>query len=139
MSIDDLRVATYENTPTFGVLDGYSTPCKALRIHDGDTLWIAFRTAHTILNKIKIRMDGYDSAELHSTTETNLAKNATETLQKLIDQAGDKLSVKFLHVDKYGRTLAQLFDDNRHVCLNTEMVQLGMGVVYSGGKKPILH
>lgn len=127
---------TYENTPTFGLLTGYRAPCKSLRIYDGDTLWIAFERESKVY-KIKIRMAGYDSAELHSLTEKDLAQRATETLKFLIDRAGEGLSVEFLDPDKYGRALARLHDNN--ICINDEMIALGMGVVYDGGKKPLDH
>ena len=134
-----MQNCTFENTPTFGILNGYRTFCKVLRIHDGDTLWIAFCNADQICYKIKIRMAGYDSAEIHSSTEKSLAQQATETLEKLIHDAGADLMVEFLNPDKYGRTLARLFTKNGLVCLNEQMISLKMGVQYDGGTKPISH
>jgi endonuclease YncB( thermonuclease family) len=126
-----LRNATYTDTPLYS-LKGLKTKCKPLKVYDGDTLWIAFILDQKLL-KTKIRMIGYDSAEMHSKGSEQLQKanEAKEYLEKLL--GNDLVDVEFLEDDKYGRPLAKLYVNQS--CINDQMIQSELGKPYDGGKK----
>lgn len=128
---EQLRNATFVDTPLYS-LKGLRTKCKPLKIYDGDTLWIAFVLDKKIL-KTKIRMIGYDSAEIHSKQPEQLQKaiEAKEYLEKILGT--DLVDIEFLEEDKYGRPLAKLYVNQ--CCINDQMIQSGLGKPYDGGKK----
>jgi endonuclease YncB( thermonuclease family) len=130
---DDIRLknATFVDTPLYS-LKGLKTKCKPLRVYDGDTLWIAFILDKKLF-KTKIRMIGYDSAEIHSKGSEQLQKaiEAKEYLEKLLGT--DLVDIEFLENDKYGRPLAKLYVNQN--CINDQMIQSGLGKPYDGGKK----
>ena len=122
-----LELATFDTTPTY-TLKGLKCKCKPLKVYDGDTLWIAiFRESK--IYKFRVRMFGYDSAEMHSDPK---AEEAKQYLQKLIsDQV--LFDVEFFDYDKYGRPLVKLY--NTQGCINDQIVQKGLGKVYYGQTK----
>jgi|688.fasta_scaffold143430_1 micrococcal nuclease len=126
-----LKRATFADTPTYS-LKGLRTQCKPLKVYDGDTLWIAFIIDNK-LRKTKIRMLGYDSAEIHS-VQPDILKKATDAKVHLETLLGnDLVDVEFLGNDKYGRPLAKIYVNK--VCINDQMIKNGYGKPYDGGKK----
>ena len=139
-----LRGATYANTPR-DTLEGCVLPVAAIKVNDGDTLWVAAltRTACCMLPRregMHIRLRGYDSPELHPKTaktepayaqEVYAAQQAKLFLEQLI--ANKALTARLYKRDKYGRRLADLFYNG--VCVNDAMLAAGHGVPYAGGTK----
>jgi endonuclease YncB( thermonuclease family) len=126
-----LKRATFVDTPTYS-LKGLRTLCKPLKIYDGDTLWIAFIFDHK-LRKVKVRMSGYDSAEMRS-HQPEQVKIENEAREKLIELLGkDLVEVEFYDNDKYGRPLVKIYMNK--CCINDKMIESGYGKPYDGGKK----
>lgn len=124
-----LSLATFADTPTYS-LNGLKTKCKVLKVYDGDTLWIAI-IIEKKLRKFKVRMFGYDSAEMHS-EQNDKAIEAKQHLESLIQ--GEKLlNAEFFDYDKYGRPLVKLFV--KGCCINDQMVKDGHGKPYYGQTK----
>ncbi len=129
--INHLTNATFENTPTYS-LKGVRTGCKPLKVYDGDTLWIAF-VQNKEVYKTKVRMAGYDSAEMRS-KQAEILKKAISAKEHLTQLLGAGIiDVEFLGEDKYGRPLVKLYTNNS--CINDEMIACGLGKPYDGGKK----
>jgi micrococcal nuclease len=86
---------------------------KVVGVSDGDTI--------TVLNaqkeQIKIRLEGIDAPE---STQTN-GQKAKQALSDLV--FGKTVTVKKTGQDRYGRTLALIYLDDRHI--NDEMVKAG--------------
>lgn len=132
-----LSQANYQNVPLFS-FEGLECPAKVVKVYDGDTIHIAF-FYHNQLVKIRGRMTGYDSAEMRPNRaeahrEQIIAKaiQARDTLNQLI---GNQLVfVKFGKFEKWGRPLITIYHQGRNI--NQYMVNIGMGIAYSGGTKP---
>ena len=126
-----LKQATFADTPTYS-LKGLRTLCKPLKIYDGDTLWLAFMVDHKLC-KVRVRMNGYDSAEMHS-SQPEQVRMANEAKEKLTELLGNELvEVEFYEDDKYGRPLVKIFVND--CCVNDQMIKSGYGKPYDGGKK----
>lgn len=128
---NQLSLSTFADTPTY-TLSGLKTKCKPLKIYDGDTLWIAIIIEKKI-RKFKVRMLGYDSAEMHSDPDQSAkAVQAKEHLEQLLGK-DTLIEVEFFDYDKYGRPLVKLFV--KDCCINDQMVKDGHGKPYFGGTK----
>ncbi len=148
-----LKKADVETIPYFG-MDGKETIGRIVNIIDGDTIVVVF-SFKTELYKFKIRMAGINCPELHPKTgteqekqdEIQSAKNAREYLIRIIT-GNDSLygltpnelkkyfatnslfvHIKVLGWDKYGRTLAKLYDKNK-LCINDMMIKAGHAKPY---------
>lgn len=124
-----LLLATYADTPEYS-LKGLKTRCKPLKIYDGDTLWIALFIEKK-LRKMRVRMFGYDSAEMHGDTH-DIAVQAQQHLKQLLS-VEPLVDAEFFEFDKYGRPLVKLYVNNQ--CVNDQMIKSGFGKVYYGQTK----
>ena len=139
--------ATYGNTAP-DTLNGRLLVVKPIKINDGDTLWVAALTGSPNCcipsrQRLHVRLQGYDSPELHPRNvpkldpayaqEVQAALNAKAFLTTLLQNAS--VTARFGKRDKYGRHLAELYVKGQSV--NARMLEAGHGVPYDGGAKYI--
>lgn len=96
----------------------YDVLCKIVAIADGDTATCLTDDK----TQIKIRFDQIDAPEQGQ----DFGNTAKQTLSKLI--FGKMVGLKTKEQDKYGRTVAEVFVDDKNI--NKEMVALGMAWAY---------
>lgn len=107
----------------------------AIRIYDGDTIWIAYEEREGEFYKINCRLMGLDTAELKSKNpvEKQAAKCARDHLIGLID--GERLFVKLEpKSDKYGRWLGTFTRVSDGLDVNQAMLDT-WALPYDGGTK----
>lgn len=157
ISSSALRTAQFDEKKQFS-FQHLTVKAKVVYVYDGDTLYLQFLYQKR-LTQLCIRMLGYDSPEMiprrnlpHREEEMKkaiLARNRlvylvsgitledrkyTKDEIKAILATGNKLiTVCFDTFDKYGRTLATLYDNKQS--LNQKMIQEGHGYEYHGGSK----
>jgi endonuclease YncB( thermonuclease family) len=124
----------------------YSTPQiipgKVIKISDGDTIHFLPTAAQgNILMRLKLRFDSIDTAELHvqgvDRTQTPpvlkmmsqgyWGEQGAIQLQKLLP-IGTLATIKAYGLDKYGRTLSQVFVKGLNI--NLEMIRGGVASMY---------
>jgi endonuclease YncB( thermonuclease family) len=131
---------------------GLRVHAKVVQVYDGDTVRIAFRYCHSMV-QLSARMRGYDSPELKPRSNVIdrdeqkaaaiVARNALATRVR-----GKVLTAALGNFDKYGRALVVLYDtlraealtanyqpDDATTDINQWMIALGHGVPYDGGTK----
>lgn len=104
--------------------------CAIVKVTDGDTIRVDCGSG-----EIPARLMGYDTPETYKpgcNAEYKLGKRATQYLEKQLRQA------KFIEphlngTDKYNRALLRLKLDGQE--LSSIMVDAGLAVAYSGGKR----
>lgn len=120
---------------------------KIVKVYDGDTC-----TANVLYKgeivRLRIRMLGYDSAEISSKdpSERTKAQQAKEALTNLVFF---KIVLLDCHgLDKYCRVLANIHTATHTIAgrikfntdtVNNKMLSDGHGVPYRGGKRPLKH
>lgn len=107
---------------------------KIDKVYDGDTAMVTMPNMPPSLAQFSIRLSGIDAPELKSKCilEHQLASNAKEELQKMID----KKTVQLYNCqhDKYGgRIDCEVFVNGVNV--NKQMLDKKLVVPYNGGKK----
>ena len=117
---------------------------KVIKCYDGDTLYCIFKHDGGYY-KFKIRMDGYDTAEMKPSRKIpdqerdEIKKRALEAKKRLEELTMNQLVyLECREFDKYGRILGVIkreLDDKKSV--NDMMIEEGHGVVYHGGTKNI--
>ena len=119
--------------------DGQPVPVKVLRVHDGDTVWLAFAWAGGVY-RARCRLAGIDAPEVapRLTSPTRAHEKAAGLaakawLERLLDGPGSTRAVFGPVPDKYGRPLVRLLQGALDV--NEEMVRSGHAVRYAGGAK----
>lgn len=127
-----MELSTLANTPEF-TLNATNIEAKVLKVHDGDSITMAFDTFNQGILAHKIRLLGIDTPELTSKDpeEKKHAINAKQHLAELI--LGKIVRADITGVDKYGRLLAVIRIGN--ITVNSHMVELGLANIYTGGKK----
>lgn len=122
---------------------------KIVKVYDGDTC-----TANVLYKgeivRLRVRMLGYDSAEI-SSKDTSERTKAQQAKQALTDMVFCKIVLLDCHgLDKYGRVLANIHTATHNTAnashckfnidtVNNKMLSDGHGVPYSGGKRPLKH
>lgn len=102
----------------FYVGDIYAAEVSVISVHDGDTITVKSKNG----KKTKIRLYGIDAPELTQP----YGKACRKKLISLIN--GKKLSYKNQYKDNYGRSVAELFNDNKNI--NLQMVKDGFAWHY---------
>ncbi len=100
-----------------GIADSFDA--KVVRVIDGDTLYVQPLNR----DRIKIRMFGIDAPELR---QRDGAKPGRYLAVRL---AGNDVKIEPKGTDKYGRTLAIVYD-KYGTDMNKEMIRLGLAWVY---------
>jgi endonuclease YncB( thermonuclease family) len=133
-----LQKCNVDTTPVFS-LDGITCKVKVINVYDGDTIWVIM-SINGKYYKNKIRMAGYDSAELKPLKSFSVEQRNIEIGTALVAKSAleSKIANKIVTLkcgkfDKYGRLLGTVFDKN--ININEWMIASGHGWKYNGGNK----
>ena len=94
-------------------------------IHDGDTLRVRSPKGEIL----KVRFACVDAPEL----KQPLGEESRNYLRSLVNRGGNKVKVQAITVDRYGRTVAQLWNGNG--LIQSQMAVAGMAYGYEQYKK----
>jgi endonuclease YncB( thermonuclease family) len=117
-------------------LNGQELLCRVLRVHDTDTITVGFKLKSNFYRK-NLRITGIDSPELHSRNakEAKLCRLGREYLkQRYLNKI---ILVKMGPDDKYGRTLADIFDKDSNEHINAKLVECKFARAYGGDLKKV--
>lgn len=158
ISSSALKSAQFDEKKQFS-FQHLTVKAKVVYVYDGDTIYLQFFYQQRII-QLCVRMLGYDSPEMiprrnlpHREEEIKkaiLARNrlvylvsgvtlkedqkyTKDELKVILAQSNKLITVHFDTFDKYGRTLATLYDNNQS--LNKKMMEEGHGYEYHGGSK----
>lgn len=98
---------------------GFQPTWQVISVHDGDTLKV--RLGQKIE---RIRMACLDAPELAQP----LGEESRDHLKSIIQQNDDRVTLKIVDTDRYGRRVAEVFAGGK--LLQTEQVRSGMAYVY---------
>lgn len=98
---------------------GFTPTWEVLNVHDGDTIRV--RQGQKIE---RVRMACIDAPELAQP----LGNESRDYLKSLIAQNGDRVTLKIVDTDRYGRKVAEVFAEGKF--LQAEQVKSGMAYVY---------
>ena len=113
----------------------YFYDVMVLNVVDGDTIDCKVDLGFCIFAEMRFRLNGIDTAELHSTdpAKRELAKTAK---QFLIDSILNKqVLIQTFKQDKYGRYLCDVFLNDASI--NRRLVEMGLAEKYDGGKRNV--
>lgn len=132
-----------KNIPYFS-FDGEEKVCYVYSVYDGDSCSILFNPIKgdkgdledkKNLNKLKLRLTGIDTPEIKTKNEIE-KKCAIEVRDWLRNEIlYKKIKVEMFKFDKYGRTLCNIYNLDKSICYNEEMIKKGFAIKYDGGKK----
>lgn len=94
-------------------------------IHDGDTLRVRSSKGEIL----KVRFACIDAPEL----KQPMGEESRNHLRSLVNRGGNKVKVQAITVDRYGRTVAQLW--NNYGLIQSQMAIAGMAYGYDQYKK----
>ncbi len=109
-----MDTATYANTPKFVPPLRF---VKVLRVYDGDTFWCAADIGLGQVFRWSVRLRGIDTPEIRTRNqeEKRAAHEARQALEFILRSA-DRVELRNVALDKYGRVLADVFVlDDVHV------------------------
>jgi endonuclease YncB( thermonuclease family) len=106
-------------SPAKGLAKGFEPTWQVLSVHDGDTMRV--RQGNQIE---RVRFSCIDAPEISQ--PQGLASR--DNLRSLIAQAGDRVSLKIIDTDRYGRRIAEVFAGGK--LLQSEQTSSGMAYVY---------
>jgi endonuclease YncB( thermonuclease family) len=143
---------TYDNTDEF-TFNGLKMVGRVVNIHDGDTMNVILPVFDTNLCRFSIRLNGIDTCEIRSKTESNLklALQARTRLFELVTSSSPqqpttdikkylKDNICLVHVrcydfDKYGRLLADVSVKEGEEVFSSILLKEKLAYAYDGGKK----
>jgi micrococcal nuclease len=104
-------------------------------VHDGDTVKVDIDLGFNMsLRGLRVRLNGIDTAEM-SSKDPVLKQKAVEARDWLRSQClGGDVFLESQGIDKYGRWLGKIHTKGG-LCLNEELVRLGLALSYDGGTK----
>jgi endonuclease YncB( thermonuclease family) len=120
---------------------------EVISILDGDTVAVAIpiymqfgskKCEKSGIYRFNIRLYGIDSCELKSKDpeQSLLAHKAKTRLTELITKCNNKIFVKLLKYDKYGRILGELYNnEDDQVSFNQILLKENLAKSYFGGTK----
>jgi micrococcal nuclease len=106
------------------VFDEYEVVANS--VHDGDTLRVRSPKLGTVL---KIRLACIDAPEL----KQPMGEESRNYLRSIVNRGGNKVKLQPITVDRYGRTVAQLWNDSG--LIQSQMASAGMAYGYEQYKK----
>lgn len=108
---------------------------EVIKVVDGDTVDVVFDLGFSMFSKQRIRLDGIDTPETHTTNdeEKQMGMEAKAFVADWI-ASHKKIRAVTSKDDKYGRILANLYAEDG-ACLNEIMVAKGYAWGYDGGTK----
>lgn len=116
----------------------YTYKAKAIRVIDGDSLWLDVDVGFRTSIKDNFRLNGVNAPELTSKSEEKrkLANDAKEALESLV--VDKDLKIVTTKPDKYGRWLVDIYvvyTNGNEIHVNDFLVREGYADQYSGGKR----
>lgn len=123
-------------------LKGNTLIAKICSVYDGDTCSVIFEYRNEFI-KYKCRMMGYDCPEMkpllsnpNRLIEISLAKAAKSRFIELVDKSPSGLvRMECFEFDKYGRLLADIYNNVDIESVNSIMIREGHGRPYMGKHK----
>ncbi len=100
---------------------GFQPSWQVVSVHDGDTIKV--RQGNRVE---KIRFACLDAPELSQP----LGQASRNHLKRLIEEAGDRVTLKILDTDRYGRKVAEVYTTRPQRLLQEAQIQAGMAYVY---------
>lgn len=118
---------------------------QILRVYDGDTLDVAIQLWMDLTLEVRIRLAHVDAPEIRSTD----SKEKTAGLASKLALAGhlggdepipfpDPIRVEVLKVEKFGRTLANIYKQGDTSSVNDWLLEYGLAKPYEGGKRDLI-
>ena len=139
-----------KNLEQFSFL-GLSDYVDVISVLDGDTVAVAIpismqfgsnKSEKCGIYRFNIRLYGIDTCEIKSKDpeQAALAQKAKARLIELISNCNNKIFVKFLKHDKYGRILGELYPSSQVISggsfsFNQILLSEGLAKSYFGGSK----
>lgn len=126
-----LLLPSYSFAKSFGDYEG----AIYVRNYDGDTITFNLPGLHPIIGeKISIRVNGIDTPEIRGKCEKEKydAQQAKEMVAEILKDA-EQIVLKNMERGKYFRIAADVIVDGEN--LSDMLIEAGMAVMYSGGKK----
>jgi micrococcal nuclease len=114
-------------------LENLETSGRVSSCYDGDSARIVFAHEGSIF-RWTCRLFGIDTPEIRTKNpkEKELAYKAKEALENMT--IGKKIKVRCHEIDKYGRVLVTLTDEDG-LNISDKLIEQGLGRAYFGGKK----
>ncbi len=116
--------------------DNYIRQAKVLSVYDGDTITILVDCGYYTYHKATLRLYGIDTPEVRTKDKAEKKKGlmVRDWLRGMILKKDIIVkSIKQGKKGKFGRFLCQIYIND--VCINDEIVKLGYGKKYFGGKR----
>jgi len=137
ISFDDEELKNASRVDDFS-FNGLVCVAKIVDIYDGDTLRAVFRDGNGKLIQYKIRLIGYDSAEMKplksDPNRVAIKDKAKKAKEALSSKVNDLVIMKCGNFDKYGRILAYLYTKSGEN-INQWMMDNHHGIPYDGKTK----
>ena len=136
MLMHELIACDNKNTPYFS-FDKKEYLCKCVDVYDGDTITVVFKPYPNVpIYKYSIRLLGIDTPEIR-TKNLDEKKKGIEVRDILREKIlGKIITIKCGKFDKYGRLLANIFDEGgQHI--NKWLVDNKYAYEYFGGTKRV--
>lgn len=113
----------------------YTYNATIIKIVDGDTIDAQIDLGFGILTNIRFRLEGIDTAELRSSDPATreLALKAKTFISYYLNQ---KVQIRSLKTEKYGRWLAEVYVDGTARTINQMLIENNLASPYFGGSKP---
>lgn len=117
----------------------YWYKAKVVKIIDGDTLDLDIDLGFDIWHAIRVRLYGIDTPETRTSNveEKHSGNLAKEYVKNWLDTNGYDIVIQTFRgkAEKYGRILADVWNENSEKCLNLELIKENLAKPYFGGKK----
>ena len=132
--VNELNTLDQKTVKKF-TFNNYKTIIKIIKVIDGDTVTGIFKFKDSFY-KYNFRINGIDTAELHSKNENekNKGLNAKDYLYNLI--INKTLFANFLDFDKYGRILVNIYLNDKDL-ISDHLIQGGYANKYDGKTKEL--
>lgn len=105
---------------------------KFLKNYDGDSFWVELDVGFGMTATLDFRLEGIDTPELGS-PEALAARDYLRGRFTSALAADKPVYVRTYRTEKFGRWLARVYVATE--CVNDTMLEIGLGVPYSGGKR----
>ena len=116
----------------------YEYAATVERVVDGDTVDISLDLGFETYRKLRVRLNGINTPELHDPDKDVRAK-AVAAMTFLADALPRGLEVRVVTIkdrtEKYGRYLADIFQTGQTVTVQSKLITAGLAVEYHGEKR----
>jgi micrococcal nuclease len=111
----------------------YTYNAKVTNVVDGDTIDVQIDLGFSIFINQRIRLNGINTPEIHSTNENEKSKGilAKLRLKELVD--GKDIKLITIKKEKFGRMLGIIYINDQDI--NAQLIKEGLGISYFGEKR----